>query len=86
MGSKTGGRPSAFSAELHARDSAIRTVIGRMIRAQYDVAEPLPKQLVNLVKRLDGVDARRHGSGSRQTRSAPGTGVRPIPKREPVTA
>jgi hypothetical protein len=58
MGGKPGGRPSAFSAEIHARDGAIRNAIGRMLRAQYDVAEPVPKQLANLVKRLDGAHTR----------------------------
>jgi hypothetical protein len=58
MGGKPGGKAGAFSAELHARDGAIRNAIGRMLRAQYDVAEPVPKQLTNLVKRLDGADAR----------------------------
>ncbi len=57
MGGKTGGRPKASSAEFHARDGAIRDAIGRALRAQYDVAEPLSEQLANLVKRLDGADA-----------------------------
>jgi hypothetical protein len=57
MGSKSGGRPSAFSAEFHARDCTIRDALGRMLRMHYDVADPVPKQLVNLVKLLDGVDA-----------------------------
>jgi hypothetical protein len=86
MGGKTGGRPSVFSAEFHARDGAIRNAIGRMLRAQYDVAEPLPEQLANLVKRLDGADAGDCCSAAPHTQSAPGTGVRPLPKAEPATA
>jgi hypothetical protein len=78
MGGKTGGRASAFSAEFHARDGAIRNAIGRMLRAQYDVAEPLPNQLANLVKRLD--------RGAPQTQAAPGASARPLRKTEPAPA
>jgi hypothetical protein len=86
MGGKPGGRASVFSAEIHARDGAIRNAIGRMLRAQYDVAAPVPKQLANLVKRLDAADAAGRRSDAPRTRSAPGADARPLPKPEPATA
>ena len=64
MGGKTGGRPSVFSAEIQARDDAIRNAIGRMLRAQYDIAEPLPNSSPNLVKRLDGAHTHTGGRSS----------------------
>jgi hypothetical protein len=42
--------------ELHARDCVIRTAIGRMLCAQYDVTEPLSDRLEQLVKRLESQD------------------------------
>ena len=81
IGGKTSGRPRAFSAEFQAHDCAIRNAIGRMLRAQYDVAEPLPKRLANLVKRLDGTDARAAVPTRRMTRSAPGRALGPFPSR-----
>jgi hypothetical protein len=86
IGGKTSGRPRAFSAEFQAHDYAIRNAIGRMLRAQYDVVEPLPKQLANLVSRLDGADAGGGCSGATNARSAPGAGARSLPKPEPATA
>ena len=82
---KSGGRPSAFSAEIQARDCAIRNVIGRMLRAHYGAAEPLPNQLANLVKRLDGAHTGR-SSATPHTRSAPDAEIRPLRKPEPATA
>ena len=50
-------RKSALSAnEAHARDRVIRTAIGRMLAAQYDLAEPLCERLENLLKRFEGSD------------------------------
>jgi hypothetical protein len=85
MGGKSGGRPSAFSAEIQARDCAIRNAIGRMLRAQYDTAEPLPDKLADLVRRLDGA----HAPGRRSaphTRRAPSADTRPLRTPEPATA
>jgi len=39
--------------EAHARDCAIRAAIGRMLAAQYDLAEPLTDRLANLLNRLE---------------------------------
>jgi hypothetical protein len=44
---------SVSSKEVRARDCVVRTAIGRMLSAQYDLAEPLPDRLQNLVKRLE---------------------------------
>jgi hypothetical protein len=42
--------------EFRARDSVIRTAIGRMLSAQYEVTEPLSDRLAQLVKRLENSD------------------------------
>jgi hypothetical protein len=39
--------------EAHARDCAIRAAIGRMLAAQYGLAEPLPERLEKLLKRFE---------------------------------
>jgi predicted RNA-binding Zn ribbon-like protein len=86
MGGKSGGRPSAFSAEIQARDCAIRNAIGRMLRAQYDTAEPLPDKLADLVRRLDGAHATGRRSAAPHTRRAPSADTRPLRTPEPATA
>lgn len=50
-------RKSGLSAkEARARDCVIRTAIGRMLSAQYDVAARLPDRLETLLKRLENID------------------------------
>jgi hypothetical protein len=52
-------KPSVFSRAVEARDAAIRSAIGRTLRAQYELSVPLPERLAGLVKRLENVDASR---------------------------
>jgi hypothetical protein len=50
-------RKSSLSAnEAHARDCVIRTAIGKMLAAQYDLAEPLSERLANLLRRFEATD------------------------------
>jgi hypothetical protein len=49
-------KPHASASVESARDSAIRAEIGRMLRAQYDLAAPLPERLQNLLRRLGNAD------------------------------
>jgi hypothetical protein len=49
-------KPRALASIESARDSAIRAAIGRMLRAQYDLAAPLPERLENLLRRLGNAD------------------------------
>jgi hypothetical protein len=39
--------------EIQARDCVIMTAIGRMLSAQYDLAEPLSDRLGHLLKRIE---------------------------------
>jgi hypothetical protein len=39
-----------------ASDRAIRTAIGRVLQAQYDLAAPLPESLENLLRGLENAD------------------------------
>jgi hypothetical protein len=48
----SGSSPS----ETRARDGAIRTAIGRMLAAQYDLAEPLSERLESLLRRFENID------------------------------
>ena len=60
-------RKSALSAnEANARDRAIGTAIGRMLAAQYDLAEPLSDRLANLLIRFKPATK----SGSRSSRGS----------------
>jgi hypothetical protein len=52
-------RPGIFSSADQARDAAIRSAIGRTLRAQYDLAESLPERLASLVRRLENPDEGR---------------------------
>jgi hypothetical protein len=52
MRRKSGSSPR----ELRARDCVIRTAIGRMLLAQYEVTEPPSDRLAQLVKRLENSD------------------------------
>jgi len=47
---------AASSKEAHARDCIIRAAIGRMLSAQFDLAEPLPDRLESLLKRIENAD------------------------------
>jgi hypothetical protein len=40
----------------HARDCLIRTAIGRMLAAQYDLSEPLSERLETLLRRFENTD------------------------------
>jgi hypothetical protein len=42
---------------LQVRDAIIQTAIGRMLATQYDLAEPLPAPLADLLTRLKQTDA-----------------------------
>jgi hypothetical protein len=50
--------------EVYARNCIIRTAIGRMLSAQYDLAEPLTDRLENLLRRIENAD--EIGSGDIQ--------------------
>jgi hypothetical protein len=52
-------KPGVFSRADQARDAAIRSAIGRTLRAQYDLVEFLPERLAGLVKRLENLDEGR---------------------------
>jgi hypothetical protein len=43
-------------SDAHARDRVIRTAIGQMLAAQYDLAEPLSEGLESLLTRFENVD------------------------------
>jgi hypothetical protein len=51
--------PSISPKEVRARSCVVRTAIGQMLSAQYDLAEPLPDRLQNLVKRLEDSNSTR---------------------------
>jgi hypothetical protein len=53
-------KSGVFSRADQARDAAIRSAIGRTLRAQYDLAESLPERLAGLVKRLENPDECRN--------------------------
>ena len=42
--------------EIDARDCVIRTAIGRMLSAQYDLTEPLSDRLEQLLKRVENLE------------------------------
>jgi hypothetical protein len=46
-------KSSASLKEAHARDSVVRTAIGRMLCAQYDLAAPLPARLEQLLRQFE---------------------------------
>jgi hypothetical protein len=47
-------KSSAALKEAYARDSVIRTAIGGMLCAQYDLAAPLPARLDQLLRQFEG--------------------------------
>jgi hypothetical protein len=49
-------RRKSGSSANEARDCVIRTAIGRMLAAQYDLAEPLSERIENLLKRFEDAD------------------------------
>jgi hypothetical protein len=49
-------RPGASQKAVRARDCMIQAAIGRMLSAQYDLAEPLPDRLEILLKRIENTD------------------------------
>jgi hypothetical protein len=61
-------------SELHARDRVIRTAIGQMLAAQYDLAEPLSEGLESVLTRFEysarigGVDIAHTRRQSRSNR------------------
>ena len=80
-----GRKPRIFTSEVQAREDAIRSAIGRMLRAQYDLAEPLPERLAGLVKRLESADEIRSRSDSKRFPSLRGTGTRLSLQEEPAS-
>jgi hypothetical protein len=62
MRRKTGVTPK----EVRARCSLIRSAIGRMLSAQYDVAAPLPDRLADLLRRLESGEISDHRFELRQ--------------------
>jgi hypothetical protein len=68
-------KPGLWQNHIYARDP-IHTAIGRVLAAQYDLAEPLPAPLAALLSRLeqtDGADGTRRvegGSREQQARRA----------------
>jgi hypothetical protein len=80
-----GRKPSVFASEVLAREDAIRSTIGRLLRAQYDLAEPLPERLAGLVKRLEGTDEIRNRHNSTRFPSMHGTGTRLSLEEEPAS-
>jgi hypothetical protein len=57
----------ASSKEARARDCIIRAAIGRMLSAQYDLAEPVPDRLESLLKRIENADQISSGDIARTT-------------------
>jgi hypothetical protein len=49
-------RSGALLKAVYARDCIIQAAIGRMLSAQYDLAEPLPNRLEILLKRIEDTD------------------------------
>src|SRR5260370_24995531 len=49
-------KPGPSPKEVHARNWVVRTAIGRMLAAQYDLAAPLCEYLENLLKRFENTD------------------------------
>jgi hypothetical protein len=58
-------KPSASLKAAYARDGVIRTAIGRMLAAQYDLAAPLPARFEHLMRQLEDDRAATHGSNPR---------------------
>jgi hypothetical protein len=61
-------KSSASLKEAYARDCVIRTAIGRMLRAHYDLAAPLPARLEQLLRQIEDENAAMEpqcGSGPR---------------------
>jgi hypothetical protein len=69
-------KPGVFTGADQARDAAIRSAIGRTLRAQYDL-EPLPERFAGLVERLADESRRSmqlpfaHGVGGRGPEEEP---------------
>jgi hypothetical protein len=63
-------KPSASLKGACARDNVIRTAIGRMLAAQYDLAAPLPAGLEHLVRRLEDESAAVESRRSSNPRAA----------------
>jgi hypothetical protein len=72
-------RPALARNQIQARDGSIRTAIGRMLAAQYDLAEPLSAPLVALLRRLEQTPAIGADGTPRTTGSASlaGAGAKP---------
>ena len=55
-------KPGQSPKEVHARNWVVRTAIGRMLAAQYDLAAPLSERLENLLKRFENTEQASHPS------------------------
>jgi hypothetical protein len=80
-----GRKPSIFASEVQARDGAIRGALGRLLRAQYDLAEPLPERLAALVKRFQSTDEIHSRNNPHRLPSLHGTGARLGLEEEPAS-
>jgi hypothetical protein len=58
-------RPGASHKAVRARDCIIQAAIGRMLSAQYDLAEPLTDRLENLLRRIESPDEISSGEAPR---------------------
>ena len=54
-------KPYLSPKEANARGDVVRTAIGRMIAAQWDLAEPLSDRLDQLLKRLEAIEVNAVG-------------------------
>ena len=77
MGHKSRVSPT----EAHARDRAVRAAIGRMLCAQYELAEPLPERLRELLKQLEDADERAAVATSAHYRPRAAKRIGSIPSR-----
>jgi hypothetical protein len=50
-------KPGLSRSEIQARDCHIRTALGRMLVAQYNLAEPLSERLAALLRRFEEIGA-----------------------------
>jgi hypothetical protein len=80
-----GRKPTVFTSEVQAREDAIRSAIGRVLRTQYDLAEPLPERLAGLVKRLESADEIRSRHNSKRLPAMHGAGPRLSLEEEPAS-
>jgi hypothetical protein len=70
-------KSSASLKEAYARDSVVRTAIGRMLCAHYDLAAPLPARLEQLLRQFEDENAAMEPQRSSGPRAALGRNSHP---------